>query len=102
MPLQNAEHQSVTYLFTRDQSSVAGFLSPHRPSTDAMHALAQWGEVGPGRTYETLVDKDDEVVVRLTFMMANRDQAASDLNAVCSKWGVTRELADATNPHAAT
>jgi hypothetical protein len=93
MTFLHAEYQPVTYRFTRDANNAAALMSANRPSTDAMGAIANWELAGSGRSYQTLVDKDDEVVVRLSFLTANRDQAASDLDALCSKWGVTRELA---------
>jgi hypothetical protein len=94
MTALSSEHQSVTYRFARDPNNAAGFMSANRPSTDAMGAIANWELADPSRSYQKLVDKDDEVVARLSFLLADRDQAACDLDALCTKCGVMRELCD--------
>jgi len=87
------ETQTVAYRFSRDPDSPAGSMSANRASTDAMGAVANWELAGPDRSYEVLVDEDDELVVRLSFLATQRDQAGHDLNARCARHGVTRALA---------
>lgn len=80
-----------TYRFARNDSSVVGFLSSQRASTDAMSVVKSWELRGAGRSVEVLEDCDDHLVARLTFEDSDSERAAADLEALCADKGVQRE-----------
>lgn len=81
------EMQTAMYRFIR-RSSISGFLSQNRPSTDAIKALEQCSS-RLGRNYEVLVDEDDVLVARLSWEDGDRE-AGPDLDRQCSEVGVNR------------
>jgi hypothetical protein len=83
---------TATYRFTRDGTSPAGFASRNRPSTDALSVVATWALGGAGRSYSVLEDSDEALLVKLTLREDDIDQARNDMEVLCSKHGVTREV----------
>lgn len=82
--------QSAIYLFTRDERSPAGFLSQNSAATDAAGVVLNWA-AKPGRSYQTLHDRDDVFIALLTWDDAELQAAADDLNERCSNRGLKRE-----------
>ncbi len=81
---------TTTYRFERDSSSVGGFLSGARPSTDALTVVRSWELRGEGRAVEFTQDEDDYLVARTTFSVEDLEQARADLDALCVERGVQR------------
>lgn len=87
-PLQ----MSATYHFVRGKSTPAGFMSTQRPSTDAMNVLGNREDSIFGRSFEVLVDEDEQLVARLTFLKPDQQGAAEMLSGLCLKFGIERNL----------
>ncbi len=66
-----------------------GFQSSNRPSTDALNAISDWTNKDPDRSYETLEDDDDQILIELNWNQSD-NCAAPDLDSACNKFGVTR------------
>lgn len=47
---------------------------------------------GAGRSYSVLEDSDEALLVKLTLREDDIDQARNDMEVLCSKHGVTREV----------
>ena len=82
--------KSVIYIFTRDDQSVSGFMSPNRASTDAVGVVVNW-TASAGRSYQILQDQDDLVIAKLSYQKADERAAADDLNRRCTEQGLKRE-----------
>ena len=79
---------TARYKFERD-TSVKGFLSSNRASTDALGAVSTWSTSAAGRSYAVQIDEDDALVADLTW--SETDLAAgTDLNNSCHSFGVDR------------
>lgn len=70
-------------------SSVEGFLSSNRPSTDALNAVSTWETGASGRSYTVEVDKDDFLLLDLTWSDTD-SLAGTDLDGACRRCGVER------------
>lgn len=79
---------TTRYKFARD-SSMEGFLSSNRPSTDALNAVNTWKTGASGRSYAVEVDKDDLLVLDLTWGDTD-NLAGADLDGACRRCGVGR------------
>jgi hypothetical protein len=77
------------YRFTRDGRGVAGFMSPNRPSTDALSALSVWSGAQQGREHVVVIDEDEQLVADLSWREAD-SSAGPDLDSACLKVGVNR------------
>ena len=77
------------YSFVRSNSSIKGFLSPNRPSTDAISALENWSNNQSQRSYTVLVDEDERLVAELSWNESDAS-AGSDLEEACRRFGVDR------------
>ena len=82
--------KSVIYIFTRDDQSVSGFMSPNRASTDAVGVVINWS-ASAGRSYQTLQDQDDLLIAKLSYQEDDERAAADDLNRRCADKGIKRE-----------
>ena len=82
--------KSVIYIFTRDDQSVSGFMSPNRASTDAVGVVINWS-ASAGRSYQTLQDQDDLLIAKLSYQEGDERAAADDLNRRCAERGLKRE-----------
>ena len=82
--------KSVIYIFTRDDQSVSGFMSPNRASTDAVGVVINWS-ASAGRSYQILQDQDDLVIAKLSYQEDDERAAADDLNRRCADKGIKRE-----------
>lgn len=79
---------AARYKFARN-STVEGFLSSNRPSTDALSAVSTWKTGASGRSYAVEVDKDDLLVLNLTWSDSD-SLAGADLDGACRRYGVER------------
>lgn len=79
---------TARYKFVRD-TSIGGFLSGNRPSTDALGAVSNWTSRATGRSYAVLVDEDNNLVVDLTWSETDR-AAGTELDDSCRRFGVDR------------
>jgi len=77
---------TARYKFVRD-TSVGGFLSQNRPSTDALGAVTKWESSASGRSHHVRVDEDDHLVADLTWGEMDRS-AGTDLENACREFGV--------------
>jgi hypothetical protein len=82
--------RSVTYLFQRD-GSLSGFMSRNEPATDAEGVVMKWAAV-EGRTFQTLLDQEEIYIAHLTYDEDRQQEAADDLNRLCSDKGIKRSL----------
>ena len=82
--------KSVIYIFTRDDKSASGFMSPNRASTDAAGVVSNWS-ASAGRSYQTLQDQDDLLIAKLSYQEDDERAAADDLNRRCADKGIKRE-----------
>lgn len=82
--------KSVIYIFTRDDKSVSGFMSPNRASTDAAGVVNNWS-ASAGRSCQILQDQDDLLIAKLSYQEADKRAAADDLNRRCAEQGLKRE-----------
>lgn len=82
--------KSVIYIFTRDDQSASGFMSPNRASTDAAGVVINWS-ASAGRSYQILQDQDDLLIATLSYQEADERAAAEDLQRMCTKRGLKRE-----------
>ena len=82
--------KSVIYIFTRDDKSASGFMSPNRASTDAAGVVINWS-ASAGRSYHTRHDQDDLLIAKLSYQKADERAAADDLNRRCTEQGLKRE-----------
>ena len=79
---------TARYKFFRD-TSMRGFLSGNRASTDAINAVSDWSNAASGRSYELQSEEDETVVVDI--MWSELDYTADvNLDDFCRKRGVTR------------
>jgi len=89
---------TVTYRFTRDQTSVAGLRSTQRVGTDAINALEQWKAGGTMRDFEILdeeheTDEDDgALIARLTTTQTDVDANRGMMDPLCNRYGVKRTV----------
>lgn len=79
---------TARYRFTRN-TSVNGFLSRNRASTDAHGALNDWSNDASGRAYTVIGDNDDTLLVDLTWGEGDL-AAAADLDTACRRLGLDR------------
>lgn len=77
---------SGRYKFVRS-NNVKGFLSSNRPSTDALNAVSIWSSAQPQRSYDTVVDEDEQLLADLSWGESD-DSAGQDLEENCRKFGV--------------
>ena len=77
------------YRFVRKNKSIKGFLSSNSPSTDALNAVDNWSNAKPQRSYTTLVDENEQLLVELSWSESD-DSAGPDLEESCHKFGVNR------------
>jgi hypothetical protein len=77
---------TARYKFVRD-TSMEGFLSRNRASTDALGAMTLWSSGAAGRSYDVRVDEDDILVVDLTWIETDRT-AGADLEQSSRSAGV--------------
>lgn len=80
---------TARYRFIRDTSSITGFLSGNRASTDALRAMNIWSSRATGRSYAVQIDEDDTLVVDLTWSETDRS-AGADLHDSSRSVGVDR------------
>jgi hypothetical protein len=76
------------YKFIRSQS-ISGFLKSNIASTDAINALSNWENSAHERSYEILIEKDEELLARLTWEKSDTS-AGSALDVACLNFGVER------------
>lgn len=79
---------TARYKFFRD-TSMRGFLSGNRASTDAINAVSDWSNAASGRSYELQSEADETVVVDIMWSELD-DTADVNLDDLCRKCGVTR------------
>ena len=79
---------TARYKFVRD-TSVKGFTSSNRASTDALGAVNIWSSGATERSYAVQIDEDDTFVVDLTWSETDR-AAGADLDNSCHSFGVDR------------
>jgi len=82
--------KSVIYIFSRDDQSIPGFMSPDRASTDAIGVVTNWS-AWVGRSHQILQDQDDLLIAKLSYQEADERLAADDLNRRCAEQGLKRE-----------
>jgi hypothetical protein len=82
---------TATYRFSRAESSLPGFFSARRASTDAADALTQWSGRGDGRSFVEIESDDDHLVACLSFKENDSQQAGFDLQSLCLALGVSYE-----------
>lgn len=80
---------SGRYKFVRKNSSVEGFVSRNRPSTDALNAVNIWSNAQPQRSFTILVDEDEQLVADLTWSETDSSVGPS-LDSACDKFGIER------------
>lgn len=80
---------TTRYKFVRDTTSMKGFLSSNRPSTDALSAVHAWSSSATGRSHIEKIVEDDTLVVDLTWSETD-SKAGADLDAFCVSVGVDR------------
>lgn len=90
--------KSAIYLFTRDERSPAGFMSPNEAATDAEGVVLNWAAID-GRSFQTLLDQHEIYVAYLTYDGDREREAADDLDQRCadkglSKVGITEKQVD--------
>jgi len=79
---------TARYKFVRD-TSMKGFLSSNRVSTDALNAMGTWSNAATGRSYAVQIDEDDTLVVDLTWNETDH-VSGSDLDDACRNVGLDR------------
>ena len=82
---------TATYRFSRAESSLPGFFSARRASTDAADALTQWSAKADGRSFAESESDDDQLVASLSFKEDDSQQAGFDLQSLCLALGVFYE-----------
>jgi hypothetical protein len=80
---------SGRYKFVRKNNSVEGFVSRNRPSTDALGAVTIWSNAHPQRSFNILIDEDEQFVADLTWSESDPSAGAS-LDNACDKFGIER------------
>lgn len=80
---------TARYKFVRDTTSMEGFVSNNRPSTDALRALSIWLDGAAGRFYDKRIDEDDVLVADLTWSEADHT-AGVNLENSCRRFGADR------------
>lgn len=75
------------YRFVRCHSSVEGFISSNRPSTDAIKAIDAWANAKSERSYVVVQDEDEFLVSQLTWGLSD-SCAGGDLDEISHKCGV--------------
>lgn len=78
---------SGRYRFVRRSNSIEGFVSKNRASTDAIGVLEIWSKDRPQRSYNILIDEDDELVADLTWSETDFSVGTSLENA-CDELGI--------------
>lgn len=79
----------VRYKFVRKNNSVEGFASRNRPSTDALNVINIWSNAQPQRSFNILVDEDEQLVADLTWSETD-PSAGPNLDDTCYKFGIER------------
>ena len=78
------------YRFKRD-SSAMGFIRSERGSTDALNALHKWKSQGKDRSYDILVDTNDELVANVVGDDSDFNDPPT-LDDFCNQFGIRRTL----------
>lgn len=81
---------AARYMFVRD-TSIEGFVSSNRPSTDALNAVITWSRGHASRSYAPKTNENDILIVDLTW--SDGDSAATaDLDQSSRRFGVDRSI----------
>lgn len=91
MSENNSNSAVGRYRFTRAATSLSGFFSQNRSTTDALNALGRWRAAGQGRDFDIANDDDDVLIVVLRFDRMDKT-AGGQLDTFCEEFGVSREF----------
>jgi hypothetical protein len=80
---------TARYKFSRDTTSMKGFQSGNRASTDAINALSEWSNAVVSRSYEVQFEEDETLVADITWNETG-STAGKNLDDLCCRFGVTR------------
>lgn len=83
--------KSGIYLFTRDERSAVGFMSPNEAATDAAGVVLNWEAASSDRSCQPMLDQHEFYIARLTYDDAREQEAADDLDDRLTKKGLKRE-----------
>jgi|CXWL01.1.fsa_nt_gi hypothetical protein len=78
---------SGRYRFVRRSNSIEGFVSKRRASTDAIEIVENWSKKESQRSYNILIDEDDELVADLTWSETDFSVGTS-LESACDELGI--------------
>jgi len=82
--------QNTKIKFSRNQKSIQGFQSIQTPSTDALNVLSNWADKGRDRSFNILVDSENEIVALLKYHNSDVD-VGKDIDILCNNYGVVRD-----------